>query len=265
MKRSFSALTGALSGPLLVFTLLSGASGTARAESWTINWTATMAGIPLGKMQSKLSLSGDTYSINGSIRTSGLAALIASFRGTVVVKGRRADDGTIIPTSYFADQVRKKISQKIMMAYKGGDIVGTTYVPDKVPNPAEVPITAADLRGARDPGSAFFLTLPKGETDVSKVCARTIRVFDGNEVYNIKMSFDKAEGRRPSGLTGPVVTCRARYQPIAGHNKGRKSVQRLAANDTMRVSFAQLDGTNAFVASEITLKAGIGRLVVSAN
>ncbi|MEO0636607.1 MAG: DUF3108 domain-containing protein, partial [Pseudomonadota bacterium] len=227
----------------------------AHAQSWTVNWKASVAGITIGTMQSNLSLKDESYAIDGSVRTAGLAAAFAKFRGTVAVKGSRRKDGRIVPSSYFADQTRKNEREQISMRYKGGDIVGVSHEPEKVRSPVRLPITSQSLEGARDPASGLFVTMPRNmKDDLPGVCGRTIRLFDGNEVYDLRLSLEAAGGPGVSGVSGPTVTCKVRYLPIAGHDPNDRSIERLKNNDTLRITFARLDDSNAYVASRLSFR-----------
>ncbi|MEM1366152.1 MAG: DUF3108 domain-containing protein [Pseudomonadota bacterium] len=237
-----------------------------KAADYTINWKATAAGITIGTMQSNLSLNDKSYSINGSVRTAGLAAAFAKFKGTVSVKGGRRSDGRIVPTSYFADQTRKDEREKISMTYKGGNVVGFSFEPEKTRSPVRLPITPASLEGARDPASGLFLTMPMNmKNDLSGVCGRTVRLFDGNEVYDVRLSLAELGGPGVPGIDGPTVTCAARYVPVAGHIPDDKSIKRLQNNKTMRITFARLGDSNAFVASRLSFSMRFGKLVVAAQ
>lgn len=254
--------------PLATLAAIAGLSFStpALADNWTINWKASVAGITIGTMQSNLALKDKSYSINGSVRTAGLAAAFAKFRGTVAVEGGRGRDGRIVPTSYFADQTRKKEREKISMRYKGGNVVGVSYEPEKVRSPVRLPITPESLKGARDPASGLFLTMPMNmKDDLAGVCGRTVRLFDGNEVYDLKLSLLELGGPAPSGVSGPTVTCSVRYVPVAGHDPNDRSIQRLKDNKSMRITFARLDDSNAFVASRLSFKTRFGSLVVAAQ
>lgn len=253
-------------GAVILAGLAISISSPALAEAWTINWKASVAGITIGTMQSNLTLNEKSYSINGSVRTAGLAAAFAKFKGTVAVKGGRRSDGRIVPTSYFADQTRKSEREQISMRYKSGNVVGVSYEPEKVRSPSRLPITPKSLEGARDPASGLFLTMPMNmKNDLAEVCGRDVRLFDGNEVYDLRLSLVEIGGPAPSGITGPTVTCSARYVPVAGHNPDDRSIKRLQNNKSMRITFARLGDTNAFVASRLSFRTGFGNLVVAAQ
>ena len=97
------------------------------------------------------------------------------------------------------------------------------------------------------------------------VCNQTLRIFDANDLYDLKLRYRSSKGHLPAGFSGPVATCSARYVPISGHAKGSSSVRKLADNKSMTISFARLGETNAFLTSELSLKIGFGRLIVKAR
>jgi len=229
-------------------------------------YDATIAGIEIGWMISEMSLTEKNYQIKGTVSTSGLAAAFAKFKGEIDAGGVVTQKGHFIPVHYKANQTRRGEKQSITMGYKKGDVVALDINPPRPPSDKRVPITQAHMKQARDPAAALIVTLAKGKThEASAVCNRTLEIFDANERYQVKLSYVDSKGHKPSGWTGASITCAGRYIPISGHSKGSRDVAKLAKNNSLRISFAQISNTNVFLASELSLKMGLGTLRIKAR
>ena len=248
------------------FAALACLTGAAQADTFRIVYDARALGIGIGSIESKITIDETSYSIFGQVRTVGLAAVFAKFRGDVLAEGVVTRKGNLVPIRNRSDQTRRDERQKVNFTYKRGNIVSAKLDPPRETNSERVPITDAHLKQARDPAVALIVTVPKGQQDDMKaVCNQTLRIFDANERYDLKLSYKLAGGHRPSGFRGPVATCRVRYIPVSGHGRNSKDTARYANNRTMEVSLARIGDTNAFITSELALKTRFGRVSVKAR
>lgn len=91
-----------------------------------------------------------------------------------------------------------------------------------------VPITEADLKGAKDPLSAFLIPAETGR----EACAQSLKVFSGVVRFDVDLRLIE---EAPDG----VVDCLGAYRPVAGHRRVSGEVSRLE-RDGLRVALFEL-------------------------
>jgi hypothetical protein len=102
-------------------------------------------------------------------------------------------------------------------------------------------------------------------TDPSSVCNRTLSVFDGQTRADIKLSFNGTESFTADGFTGESVICSAKFIPISGYQKGKKSIDYLANKSRISVSFASLGNSGIYAPVVARIGTQIGTLKISAS
>ncbi|MEL6437556.1 MAG: DUF3108 domain-containing protein, partial [Pseudomonadota bacterium] len=115
-----------------------------------------------------------TYSIDGSLRSSGVARLFAAINGTLSAKGGR-NNAAVYSTAFDVAYTEGTKSKSTRFATSSGQITGATNVPEIKPKGEWVPLKTSDLRGAVDPIASIMVPASgRGE-----VCARSLKAFDG--------------------------------------------------------------------------------------
>jgi len=125
------------------------------------------------------------------------------------------------------DTVDDKLVTKVRMSMSKGNIRRLLAAPPLSKRPDRIPVLKQHHRGILDPLSAFMVPLDRdGKIEPAKACNRTIPVFDGWQRFNVRLSFSTTKNAKlggRDGYNGPVVVCKARYVPIAGHRPTRKT------------------------------------------
>ncbi len=235
--------------------------------SLEVTYSASVAGLPVGKAKVEARLSDGAYVIAGSGKVSGISALFTDGKGKASVSGV-TQDAQMRPAHY-SHTIVDDDKQTLDMTFSGTRITDITLSEPERENkkkkkkkkkPSQlIPITDQHLRGVIDPLSAFLL--PAAELNGDAICNRTMQVFDGKQRFDVAMQFDRQVKR--DGIS--VFVCSLRYLPIAGHKPEKKSIKFMANNKKMEVWLAPV-GTSGFVAPvEAHVKTQIGMLVVKAE
>jgi hypothetical protein len=132
-----------------------------------------------------------------------------------------------------------------------------------------VPITVDDTREVVDPLSAFLVAVgPLEKVDGETACNRTVKVFDGWQRFDLRLSYKETRTikGRGQGYAGDVYRCQARYVPISGHRENTKSVKQMVDNQRLEVWLAPIAGTQMLVPYKILIgDTNLGDLIVVAT
>lgn len=268
-SRSNRRLSGGLAALPLAL-LAASAPASAETVQLTITYSAKLTGIPVGKAKIEAQLNGDDYSISGSGKVAGITALFADGKGNVSVSGILRDQ-LFQPTRYsqtIIDDEKKSVD----MTFDGARVADVTFTPPpkekdenrkkkkkKKQRAEPIPLTDEHKVGVIDPLSVFLLAA--ADMSGPGICNRTLPVFDGEERFDVVLTFEKQVKRGNQD----AFICRAAYRPIAGHRPDKDTVKFMAANKDMSVWLAPV-GTTGFVAPvEAHVRTQYGMLVIRAD
>ncbi|MEW5422297.1 DUF3108 domain-containing protein [Amorphus sp. 3PC139-8] len=225
-----------------VLLLVCGLAHPAAAATFDSHFDISIAGFLIGESRVHAEITDGTYKLTGEGKASGLSRIITDARGTARGSGRLAGE-RVVPASYGYVWEESDDRQTLAMELNGNRVTKLTVDPpeeDKPPEPDRVVLTDADKRGITDPVSALVW---KAQAPVDNaVCDRTVPIFDGEQRYDVKLSFkrrDSYDGGRKA-YDGVVFVCRIDYTPIAGHRKNKREIRELRDNDGMEVWLAPL-------------------------
>lgn len=258
-------LAGAL--PALAVCLgFSALPAAAESINLTVNYSATISGISIGKAKIEARLNGNDYAISGTGKVAGISALFADGKGNVSVSGI-LKDRTFQPARYSQTIVDDK-KETVDMTFADARVVDVTFTPPpRKKNPKKrkkkrstaIPVTEEHKTGVIDPLSVFLL--PADELTGEGICNRTLPLFDGEQRFNVVLTFDRKVERKGQD----AYVCAAAYRPIAGHKPGKKSVKFMVNNKNMEVWLVPV-GSSGYVAPvEAHVKTQYGMLVIKAN
>ena len=268
-RRSIRPIFGTLA--VLPFALLSFAAPvSADSVDLTVTYSAKLAGIPVGRAKIEAHLNDGDYSISGNGKVAGITALFADGKGNVSVSGVLKDQ-LFQPTRYsqtIVDDEKKSVD----MTFSGARVVDITFTPppkernkdrkkkdDRKKRAERIPLTEEHKVGVIDPLSVFLL--PAAELSGPGVCDRTLPLFDGEERFDVLLTFDKQVKRGKHD----AFICRAAYRPIAGHRPDKDTVVFMAANKDMEVWLTPIGSTGFVAPLEAHVKTQYGMLVIKAD
>ena len=249
----------------LAFAGLPGAVDALEAGTFTATYAISIAGIPIGRANAESRFNGSRYTLTINGFTSGVSRIVSDATANLASNGYIAG-GRVLPTSYRLDTNERGFSTSVDMRMSGGAVTAVKADPEPKQAKDRVPVNGRDKQNVVDPLSALILPAP-GVADMSGevACDRTVRVFDGWQRFDVRLSFKKqreVKGRDGS-YSGPVFVCGARYVPVAGHVPGR--VKALANNKSIEIWLAPVADMSLLVPYSIQLGVPLGTLVVRAS
>jgi hypothetical protein len=228
-------------------------------------YTATLAGVPIGKGAWTVEIRDRHYSAAAEGRVVGLMRVITRGDGTASAEGAIAA-GRLVPAAYAAHTAYDRRNSEVRMTLSSGTV--TDLVAEPVPpSPDRVLLTEAHRHGVVDPMSAALIGLPgEGEILSPDVCRRTLPIFDGYQRFDLVLAFKRMEeARTQTGYQGPTVVCSVTYRPIAGHRPARYAIQYLMEQRDMEIAFAPIAGTRVLAAFRMYVPTLIGPAVLQAT
>lgn len=183
------------------------------SEAIHISYNGSLAFFRVVKITVDAVINEEAFDAKAGFRTTGLAGLLkdseieATSNGWVVA-------GDLIPGDYEHRNKKSRKNRVIQVVYRG-----PTVTPNVVPDfgsHGDPPPTPEQLSTAYDPLTTFAsLALDRSGAP----CDRSIDVFDGKQLFNLRFEPVKAENMNTRGYEGPTLKCHAYYTPVAGFDE----------------------------------------------
>jgi Protein of unknown function (DUF3108) len=268
----FAAAPATFAAAVYVMAVLAADAGhVAAAQAGQVHleaeYTATLAGLPIGHGAWTIDIAEDQYTAAASGATSGLLRIFTGARGAGASRGSFNGDQTM-PTSYIAtiDYEHGKIDD-VRMALAGGTVKDLFADPPLYPHPDRIPVSDADRRGVVDPMSSTINRVGGNGDPVSPLaCARKVAVFDGRVRYDLRSEFKRIERvKAERGYQGPAVVCAVYFEPISGYVPDRAVIKYLVALRDAEVWLAPIAGTRVLVPFRFSMPTPLGLGVLQAT
>jgi len=229
-------------------------------------YTATLAGIPIGRGTWTIDISDDEFSAAANGATAGLLRFFTVGTGMGVTHGT-ITAGHPVPMNYAATVTTKDKIDDVRIAFAGGNVKGFTVEPPDGPNPERVPVTAADRRNVLDPMTSTMNFVGGGGDPLSpQACNRKMAVFDGRLRYDLTSEFKRVEiVKAPKGYEGPVMVCAVYFAPVSGYIPSSAIIKYLTAIRDAEAWIAPIAGTRVLVPFRFSLPTPVGTGVVQAT
>lgn len=230
------------------------------------HYSATLAGIPIGKGSWAIDVSDTQYtaSVNGA--TSGLLRAFTGGEGNATARST-LNGGRILSSIYVSTITSRKKTDSIHITINNGDVKELKVDPPQDVDPERVPVTEAHQHGVLDPMTASIVRVPgNGDVLSPEACHRTLAVFDGRLRYDLQYTFKRMDKvKAAKGYAGPVVVCAAYFSPVAGYIPSRAAIKYLSKQRGMEVWLAPVAGTRVLVPFRAQGPTPIGQAVVEAS
>jgi Protein of unknown function (DUF3108) len=259
--------TAALVAAVLLAVLVADAARVAAAQGrFEAEYTATLAGIPIGHGNWVIEISDDQYSATASGGTFGIMRVLNTGHGTSTAQGPLSG-GQPVPQSYASTITNDKRVDDVRMAFAGGSVKELNVEPPLNPSPDRIPVTDADRHNVLDPMTATLVHVGGNGDPVSpQACGRKAAVFDGRMRFDLRSEFKRIEMvKADKGYQGPVVVCAVYFTPISGYNPERYAIRYLAALRDAEVWFAPIVGTRVLVPYRFSLSTPVGTGILQAT
>jgi Protein of unknown function (DUF3108) len=229
-------------------------------------YSASVAGIPIGRGSWVIDISDDQFIAAASGATSGLLKFITGVKGSGISRGF-ISGGQLAPTSYTSTIDYGRIVDDVRIALAGGNVKDYSVAPPLVPHPERIPVRDEDRRGVVDPMTST-LSAVAGNADLISplACNRKVGVFDGRLRYDLQSEFKRIEMvKAEKGYQGPAVVCAVYFMPISGYVPGRPIIKYLIEQRDAEVWLVPISGTRVMVPFRFSLPTPIGFGVVEAT
>lgn len=243
-------------------------AGLALAEEYAhqSSFKVKFAGVTIGKATFDIRFDDNSYSLEGSGKTTGLVEWLSSTTGKFQSAGAMIEN-QLLPRSHSSTVLeRKKKPESVALAFAGEKVVDVKYRSNKKRKvrvaPKYVPLEAKHMAAVLDPASTLIVPLSgKDAKDGRTVCGQRFPVFDGETRYDIKLKYKRTSRINTRGYDGHAYVCQMRYVPVAGHKKNHKNVKEMAANNAMEIWLAPMQGVSVFTPIKIVVGTKYGRFV----
>ena len=207
--RATSCRTAALVAAVAAAALAADAGHVAGAQGrFEAEYSATLAGIPIGRGNWVIEISDDQFTATASGGTFGIVRLLTQGHGVSTAQGP-LNGGQPVPQSYVSTITNDKRIDDVRMAFAGGNVKELSVEPPLNPSPDRIPVTDADRRNVLDPMTATLVHVGgNGDLVSPQACGRRAAVFDGRMRFDLKSEFKRIETvKAEKGYQGPVVVC----------------------------------------------------------
>ena len=252
--------TAALVAAVLLAVLTADAAHLAAAQGrFEAEYTATLAGIPIGHGNWVIEISDDQFSATASGGTFGIMRVLNTGHGTSTAQGPLSG-GQPVPQSYASTITNDKRIDDVRMAFAGGNVKELNVEPPLNPSPDRIPVTDADRRNVLDPMTATLVHVGGNGDPVSPLaCSRKVAVFDGRVRYDLRSEFKRMEKvKAERGYQGPAVVCAVYFEPISGYIPSRSVIKYLIELRDAEVWLAPIAGTRVLVPFRFSMPTPLG-------
>jgi hypothetical protein len=230
-------------------------------------YTASLAGVPVGKGGWVIEIGDDQYLSATSGVTTGLLRVFASGEGSGIARGY-VSNGTLVPSAYAATITADKKTEEMRMSIVGGVVKDLIVTPALPPNPDRIPVTEQHYRGVTDPMTASLVRVPGAADPLSpEACNnKTTSIFDGRMRYDLTVSFKRMEEvKAEKGYAGPAVVCAVYFNPVAGYIPGRAAIKYLTKLRDMEATMVPIAGTRVMVPFRVAVPTPLGTAALQAT
>lgn len=245
-----------------------GAAGSAMAADIEARYSITLAGLSIGKASLSAQLNGAGYVLNVSSALTGIVGAVSQGRGAATARGN-VSGANVLTNGFSLSATNGKDTRKIQIAAASGAVRNVTIDPPFVKqpdDPTRIPLRDSHKIGVLDPVSALLMPVRSGNPMDKANCDRRLPVFDGNQRFDVVLSYvGTRQVRSEDGYSGPVLICKARYVPVAGHRPDRRVTKFMADNRNMDAWLAPVNGGKTLIPYRISVKTMIGTTVIEAE
>jgi hypothetical protein len=229
-------------------------------------YTASLAGIPLGKGAWIIDVTDTEYVAAASGVTTGLVRVFTSGEGSGAARGGIVS-GNFAPANYSASISTGKKTEQVNVVLSGGNVKEFSIKPESPLPPKAVPVTDAHRRNVIDPMTASLVRAPgKDDPLNAESCKRHMAIFDGRMRYDLDFAFKRMDKvKAEKGYAGPALVCAVYFSPVAGHVPERAAVKYMTEMKDMEVWLVPIAGTRVLVPFRFSVPTPLGLGVLEAT
>src|SRR6202049_4228682 len=177
-----------LAGAAVAFATLA-AGGAGAQGKLDARYSATLAGVQIGKGAWVIDIGDDQFTAAASGMTTGLLRVFATGQGSGASRGIVRGDN-LMPTSFVSSINNDKRTEELRIVLSSGTVKDLAIDPPTMPSPERIPLTDAHRRGVVDPMSAGLMRVAGNGDPISpEACRRTLPIFDGRMRFDLQLSY----------------------------------------------------------------------------
>ncbi|MBI2714364.1 MAG: DUF3108 domain-containing protein [Rhizobiales bacterium] len=229
-------------------------------------YTASLAGIPVGKGSWLVDVNDTQYAASASGTTTGLLHAFTGGQGTTATRGT-LQAGRPVSSIYASTIVASKKTDEVRITITNGNVKDFTVDPPQDNAPERVPLTEAHRRDVLDPMTASLLRVPgSGDLMSPDSCKQALSIFDGRLRYDLQLAFKRMDKvKADKGYAGPVLVCAVYFTPVAGYIPSRTAIKYIAKLRDIEIWLAPIAGTRVLVPYRVQGPTPIGQAVLEAD
>ena len=192
----------------------------ASAETLSMRFDVNVSGMRVMKVEFSGNLTPKGYTAEAHVRPKGLMGRLFMKKKLDMMVTGQFDGATPRPLTFEYRSKKKKKKRQARVRWQNGKVVHWERSP--APGASQRQAIEKALKGVIDPLSALFAL---GRRDGKNPCTGRFHVFDGLDVYDLKLAQEGAARVRNRSYAGPAIKCRMIYVPIAGMSDDKKRRQ----------------------------------------
>lgn len=183
---------------------------------YEVKATAWALFIPItGRANFRMDLQPDTYSINGVVKTTGLADILVNYDMRLAASGYVRDDH-LEPYAYVSQNRDGKKNRRVEMTYGASDVAMTAT--PAFGNLGEPPATPAQKLEAADPLTAFLGHAFTPRPADGNPCGGPMKIFDGRQLTHLSFENAGLMQVKTDAYRGEAYECHVSMDKIAGYD-----------------------------------------------
>lgn len=227
-------------------------------------YAISIAGFKVAKGTLSLVMQGNAYSAKVSMAPAGIGTLFSTGKGGAEASGWLTGS-KVVPSRYRMASHAANLDFYVNLKQGSGHIRNMEVAPKFKPNAERIKVTKRHRRNAMDPLSAALMPVRNAKDSLGpKACARKLPIFDGWTRFDVKLSYQGTKDVSGRGYDGPVVICKAKWVPVAGHRPSKASVKYMA-KAPIELWLAPTGRDNVLIPYRISMQTKNGKLVVQAS
>ncbi|NKN37045.1 DUF3108 domain-containing protein [Agrobacterium sp. a22-2] len=234
-------------------------SSAAADQRYKTEYRITLAGLPIANASFVTQLDSRTYSISGSVRSSGIVDLITKITAQTTVSGTVQGSNKLQAKRYSLVYKSDERTRTYEVRFANGDVTSTTMKPSRRSRAKNwVPVAAHDLKSVLDPISGLIFA------EGDRICPKTLPIYDGESRMDLVLSPKGTRTFTAGDFTGEAIVCGIRYVPKSGFAKGRSDIEYLRKASDMEIWFAKTEVMKVYAPVYARVPTRMGPLYITA-
>jgi len=228
----------------------------------TANYGVYWTGLHFGDVRLLMTVRNADYELKGDGKFSVMGGLIYHWEGGTMSSGKLGQSGPQ-PSLYTLSYSGGDKHGNVRISFSEGAVSNVSTLPEKRPNPKNIPVTLEQLRGVLDPMTGAFLRLrPNVSEGDLRICDETIPVFDGKLRFNIVLEPKQqtmVEAKTPDNYSGLAAVCGVKFVPISGYRSDNRAIRYMSSHsDAIEAWLVRVPSTSFYLPYRISIPTAFG-------